>query len=74
MRNETLYVRDERGDFIPAAPAAVLAGAKAHLSHRVRRGTLLTSPTATRDFLILKLGDREFETFCCLFLDLCGLP
>jgi DNA repair protein RadC len=24
---------------------------------------------AIRDYLMLKLGDRDFETFCCLFLD-----
>ncbi len=26
-------------------------------------------PRATRDYLTLKLGIREFETFCCLYLD-----
>jgi DNA repair protein RadC len=29
----------------------------------------LSSPRAAADFLTLKLGDRDFETFCCLFLD-----
>src|SRR6202035_4790367 len=36
---------------------------------RVRRGSALSSPQATRDFLALRLGAREFESFCAIFLD-----
>ncbi|HEY1849522.1 MAG TPA: DNA repair protein RadC, partial [Candidatus Binataceae bacterium] len=32
-------------------------------------GASLSSPEVMRDFLRLNLGTREFETFCCLFLD-----
>ena len=53
----------------PATADEIIAAAREHLSHRVRRGVTLSSPKATRDFLSLKLGDREFESFCCLFLD-----
>ena len=32
-------------------------------------GTLLASPTDTREFLSLRLRDKPFEVFCCLYLD-----
>ena len=47
----------------------IIAGAKPALSRRFRRGTLLDSPTATRNFLTVTLGDREFESFRCIFVD-----
>ena len=49
--------------------ASPSAAAPEQISHRVRRGISLESPRATCDFLALKLGSREFETFCCFFLD-----
>jgi DNA repair protein RadC len=69
MRTENLYVRDERGEFIPANGDAVVAAAKAHLRRRVRRGVALTSPSVVRDFLSVTLGDRDCEYFCVLCLD-----
>ena len=57
------------GETRPATGDEIIAAARETLSHRVRRGVTLSSPKATRDFLTLKLGDREFESFCCLFLD-----
>jgi DNA repair protein RadC len=35
----------------------------------MRVGSALTTPDATRRFLIAQLRDRPFEVFCCLFLD-----
>jgi DNA repair protein RadC len=69
MRTKNLYVRDERGEFIPADGNAVVAAAKAHLRRRVRRGVALTSPSVVRDFLTLTLGDRDCEYFCVVCLD-----
>ena len=69
MRNETLYTRDERGEFIPATSDDIVAAAKAHLNRRVRRGATLSSPRATRDFLSLKLGMLDHEVFAVIFLD-----
>ena len=57
------------GNTRPATGDEIIAAARETLSRRVRRGVTLSSPKATRDFLTLKLGDREFESFCCLFLD-----
>ncbi|TLY97451.1 MAG: hypothetical protein E6K36_19770 [Gammaproteobacteria bacterium] len=69
MRADTLYVRDECGEFVPAKPEAVLARAKEHLKRRMRRGTPLTSPQVVRDFLAVTLGDRDCEYFCVICLD-----
>jgi DNA repair protein RadC len=35
----------------------------------VRRGTMLSSPRTTKDFLSLKLGTLEHEVFAVIFLD-----
>jgi len=69
MSTKSLYTLDAAGQPIQATPDEVIAAAREHISHRVRRGAYLTSPQATRDFLALKLGTQEFETFCCLFVD-----
>jgi len=39
------------------------------VSRRVRLGTHLSSPKATRDYLSLKLGSLEREVFAVIFLD-----
>lgn len=69
MRADTVYVRDECGEFIPARPDVVLARAKDHLRRRMRRGTPLRSPEVVRDFLTVTLGDRDCEYFCLICLD-----
>ena len=69
MKVESLYVRDERGEFVLARGEAILAAAKRHLRGKVRRGTALTSPSLVRDFLAVTLGDRDCEYFCVLCLD-----
>jgi DNA repair protein RadC len=66
-----LFTLSEAGEPRPATAEEIIASAREHLSRRVRRGSALSSPSAVRDFLALKLGAREFESFCCLFLDLC---
>ena len=64
-----LFTLDTDGRTVPASADQVIAAARAHIAHRFRRGASLTSPAAMRDFLRLNLGTREFETFCCIFLD-----
>jgi len=39
------------------------------MSRKIRRGTSMTSPQAVRDFLSIKLGALEHESFCVLLLD-----
>jgi DNA repair protein RadC len=52
-----------------ATTEEVIAAARDHMSRRVRRGTQLTSPKTTRDYLTLKLGTLEREVFAVIFLD-----
>jgi len=39
------------------------------LAQRHRRGEPLTSPEASRAYLRLKIGERKFEVFGCVFVD-----
>ena len=64
-----LFTLNAAGEPVPASCEDIIAAAREHLSRRLRRGTSLSSPQAVRDFLAVKLGAREFESFCCLFLD-----
>ncbi len=48
---------------------AVLEMGRRHLYEIVKRGEVLTSPEATRDYLISRLRDIPYEVFACLFLD-----
>lgn len=71
MNATTLYTLDASisTGFRPATLDEIMTGARHALNRRVRKGVALTSPQLTRDYLTVKLGTREFETFCCLFLD-----
>jgi DNA repair protein RadC len=64
-----LLVRDERGDYRRASPDEVLQAARNVLAKRVRRGTRFTAPQAVREYLSVKLGDREHEVFLVVMLD-----
>jgi DNA repair protein RadC len=48
---------------------AVLEMGRRHLYETVKRGDVLTSPEATRGYLIVRLRDVPYEVFTCLFLD-----
>lgn len=39
------------------------------MSSTMMRSYQLTSPTDTRTYLALKLAEKPYEVFCCLFLD-----
>jgi len=43
--------------------------ARAALANRVKKGTALTSPKLTRDYLMTRLSSRDHEVFTVLFLD-----
>ena len=69
LHTKALFTLSAVGDPVPATAEEIIASAREHLSRRVRRGAPLNSPQAMRDFLAVKLGAREFESFCVLFLD-----
>jgi DNA repair protein RadC len=52
--------------------AALMASteiARRHLREPLRTTSVLTAPDPTRQFLLAQLRDRQYEVFCCLFLD-----
>jgi len=69
MGIETMYVRNESGEFIPVGRDTVIRVARAILRNRIRRGAVLSSPSLVRDFLAVNLGARDCEYFCVLLLD-----
>lgn len=64
-----LLVNEPDGTHRPATADEILAAARGVLARRVRRGTPMDSPKATREYLAMKLGSRDHEVFCCLYLD-----
>jgi DNA repair protein RadC len=64
-----LWVRDECGEIKPATGEEIVSEARRVMNRKVHRGTSLTSPQAVRDFLSIKLGALEHESFCVLLLD-----
>lgn len=46
----------------------ILAEARSLIAKRVRRGTILASPRAARDYLAPRYGHLEHEVFTVLFL------
>ena len=69
--NTILYTTDASSPsgYRQATFDEIITGAKLALSRRFRKGALLDSPTVTRNFLTVTLGHREFESFCCIFVD-----
>jgi len=63
----------DQAGFYQARPTVsaedIVTMARQLLNRRFAKGHAITSPEAFRDFLQLKLADREQEVFGCLFLD-----
>lgn len=66
-----LYIADadSKSGFRQASFEQILAAARAALSARVRRGAALTAPHIVREYLMVQLGNREYESFMLLYLD-----
>ena len=64
-----LLICGERGETRRASTDEILAAARSIMSRKVRRGTSMASPRLVKDFLSIKLGALEHETFCVLLLD-----
>jgi len=47
----------------------IIRAAKAALANRCMRGTVLTSPEAVADYLIIHYSAKPAEVFTCVFLD-----
>jgi len=68
-RTNSLYVLDAEGKATLASADEVIAAAREHLSRRLRRGNMRTSPKATRDFLAVRVGKPGIRDVLLPFLD-----
>ena len=73
MNGTILYTTDSNAPngFRRATLEEIMTGARQTLALRVRKGTELTSPQRTRDYLMTRLANREFEMFTLIYLDNC---
>jgi len=55
--------------FRQAIHEEIMTGARQALALRIRKGTELSSPQKTRDYLMTRLATREYETFTLIYLD-----
>ena len=67
--DNVLFTKDLFGEYIPADFITIIAEAKRLIAAKFRRGSVLTSPGAARDAVLLKMADYEHEVFACLMLD-----
>lgn len=65
---KTLMVKEGRR-YRVATDEEILQAARDVMNRRVRRGTALTCPDLTREFLNTQLGPYEHEVFAVLWLD-----
>jgi DNA repair protein RadC len=66
---EQLWVGNEQGAARPATNEEIVQAARTFMSRRVHRGVSMTSPKLVKEFLSIKLGTLEHESFCVLLLD-----
>jgi DNA repair protein RadC len=64
-----LWVRGALDELRTATATEIIAAARRAMTRRVRRGMAMDSPRTVREFLTVKLGTLEHETFAVLLLD-----
>jgi DNA repair protein RadC len=69
MSNHNLFVHYADGAVEPASSAQILSAARQVLTHRVRRGALLSSPQKVREYLTVRLGHLDHEVFALILVD-----
>ena len=69
IQDNTLYIHDGAGKYIPAPSNLVIEEAKRRLSAKLEGLNALTSPTLARNAIQLHFAGLEHEVFACLFLD-----
>ncbi|MGH8062561.1 MAG: RadC family protein [Pseudoxanthomonas sp.] len=67
--DSSLFLRDERGQYLPATPEQILEIARRVVDLQVRDGMLFSSPAVVKSFLGTKLAGYEREVFVMLSLD-----
>ena len=71
--SEVFLIRSDEGETRIARSDEIVSAARKIMSDRVRGRVPMTSPKVVKDFLSIKLGALEYELFCLLLLDLCGV-
>jgi len=70
--NELFKCTEKEGFYSVSAPVSeqdIIAFAKTIIANRFKRGTAITSPQASTDYLLAQIGHYEHEVFAALFLD-----
>lgn len=65
----SLMIKDEDGVYRHASSEEIIEAALSEVKRRFSRGTEITSPDKTKEFLQLKIGHLEHEVFAVLWLD-----
>ena len=66
---QKLFKATAQGTYVVASTDEVVRVARSAMSHRLRRGSTLSSPKTVSDYLTTKLGALEHEVFGMLLLD-----
>ncbi len=73
MADKELFKCTEKEGFYsvpePISEQDIIAFAKTIIATRFERGTAITSPQASTDYLLAQIGHYEHEVFAALFLD-----
>ena len=67
-----MFIKDSNGCYlleVPVSADQIIEKAKILLSRRFRRGTALSSPNDTRDYLQIEMAGLEREIFGVIYLD-----
>jgi len=64
-----LWVRGPSDELRTATATEIISAARRAMTRRVRRGMAMHSPSLVREFLTMKLGTLEHETFAVMLLD-----
>ncbi len=65
----SLMIKDEDGHYRHASSEEIIKAAVSEVKQRFSRGSEITSPEKTKEYLQLKIGHLEHEVFAVLWLD-----
>jgi hypothetical protein len=72
MSNENtgrLFICGEHSEIREASNDEIVTAAREIMNRKIRSGTSMASPKLVKDFLSVKLGSLEHETFCVMLSD-----
>lgn len=66
---QKLFVQDSQGSYIPATDEQIVEAALDITDRAFRRGPVVDSPRAMREYLMVRYSGLEHEVFVAVFLD-----